>query len=236
LEAPSDVGSKGYSCTCKDGYIGDGYFYPYLWYDECANEYPCAPPEEGGYCEDRAPDAAILPTKYACGCLEGFTPGSEFAKESHGLLSCVGFTECVATNSNGEPLHNCDSEHHGICTNTLGSFCGNIPYQDTLRVVTGYRHCRFVMMSHTQTAIDSKVDSLVVLLSIVDFSLRKIIFNYYKLSGRPKSFSSNDRSRLVSYDCIIHMVDPSHAETLTHGKSSELDLVTGGNTVPKQDV
>jgi len=39
--------------------------------------------------------------------------------------------------------------------------------------------------------------------------------NYYKLSGRPKSFSSSDRSRLVSYDCKIHiMVDPSHAETL----------------------
>ena len=79
------------------------------------------------------------------------------------------------------------------------------------------------MMSHTQTAIDLKVDSLVVLLSIVDFSLHKIIFNYYKLSGRPKSFSSNDRSRLVSYDCKIHKVDPSHAETL---KSSELDLVS----------
>ena len=78
------------------------------------------------------------------------------------------------------------------------------------------------MVSHTQTAIDSKVDSN-VLLFVVDFSP---VFNYYKLSGRPKSFNSNDRPRLVSYDCIIHMVDPSHAETLTHGKSSELDLVT----------
>jgi hypothetical protein len=53
--------------------------------------------------------------------------------------------------------------------------CGNIPYQETLRVVTGYRHCRFVMMSHTQTAIDLKVDSL-ILLFVVDFSLCKISF------------------------------------------------------------
>ena len=121
LETPSDAGSKDYSCTCKDGYTGDGYFYPCLWYDECANEYPCAPPEQGGYCEDRAPDAAILPTKYACGCRNGFTPGAEFAKEGRGPLSCVDFNECVATNSNGEPLDNCDSEH-GICTNTVGSF------------------------------------------------------------------------------------------------------------------
>jgi hypothetical protein len=83
-------------------------------------------------------------------------------------------------------------------------------------------------MSHTQTAIDSKVDSLIVLLFVVDLVFVKSVFNYYKLSGRPKSFSSNDRSRLVSYDCIIHMVDPSHAETLTHCKSSELDLVTQG--------
>ena len=52
----------------------------------------------------------------------------------------------------------------------------DIPYQDTLRVVTGYRHCRFVVMSHTQTAIDSKVDSLVLLFIVVDFSLRKISF------------------------------------------------------------
>ena len=80
------------------------------------------------------------------------------------------------------------------------------------------------MMSHTQTAIDLKVDSL-ILLFVVDFSLLKSVFNYYKLSGRPKSFSSSDRSRLVSYDCIIHMVDPSHTETLTHDKSSELDLI-----------
>ena len=54
-------------------------------------------------------------------------------------------------------------------------FFGNIPYQDTLRDVTGYRHCRFVVISLTQTAIDSIVDSL-VLLFVVDFSLRKISF------------------------------------------------------------
>ena len=121
LEAPSDAGSKGYSCTCKDGYTGDGYFYPCLWYDECANEYPCAPPEQGGYCEDRAPEEVILPTKYACGCRNGFRPGAEFDKEGRGPLSCVDLNECIATNSNGEPLDNCDSEH-GICTNTLGGF------------------------------------------------------------------------------------------------------------------
>ena len=54
-------------------------------------------------------------------------------------------------------------------------WCRNIPYQDTLRDVTGYRHCRFVVKSLTQTAIDSIVDSL-VLLFVVDFSLRKISF------------------------------------------------------------
>ena len=37
-----------------------------------------------------------------------------------------------------------------------------------------------------------------------------------------KTWNSSS-SRLVSYDCKIHMIDPSHAETL---KSSELDLVT----------
>jgi hypothetical protein len=37
-------------------------------------------------------------------------------------LSCLEFSECVATNANGEPLNiSCDSEH-GICNNTLGSF------------------------------------------------------------------------------------------------------------------
>jgi hypothetical protein len=122
LEAPSDAGSKDYSCTCKDGYTGDGYFYPCLWYDEeCANEYPCAPPKQGGYCEDRAPNAPILHTKYAYGCCNGFTPGAELAKEGCGPLSCIDFDECVSTQDNGEPVHNCDSEH-GICTNTVGSF------------------------------------------------------------------------------------------------------------------
>ena len=53
--------------------------------------------------------------------------------------------------------------------------CRNIPYQDTLRDVTGYRHCRFFVKSLTQTAIDSIVDSL-VLLFVVDFRLRKISF------------------------------------------------------------
>ena len=120
LEAPS-ASSRGYSCTCKDGYYGDGYFSPCLWYDECANEYPCAPPEEGGYCTDRAPDAVILPTKYACGCRNGFTSGTQFAAEGRGPLSCDDVNECVSTRENGEPLHNCDSEH-GTCTNTLGSF------------------------------------------------------------------------------------------------------------------
>ena len=57
----------------------------------------------------------------------------------------------------------------------LGSVCRNIPHQDTLRDVTGYKHCRFVVKSLTQTAIDSIVDSL-VLLFVVDFSLRKISF------------------------------------------------------------
>ena len=62
-----------------------------------------------------------LPTKYTCGCRNGFTPGAEFAKEGRGPLSCIEFDECVSTQDNGEPVHNCDSEH-GICTNTVGSF------------------------------------------------------------------------------------------------------------------
>ena len=117
LEA-SSANPRGHSCTCKDGYSGDGNFC--LWYDECANEYPCAPPEEGGFCVDRAPDEVILPTKYVCGCRDGFTPGTQFAAEGRGPLSCVEVNECFSQ-ENGEPLHNCDSEH-GICTNTLGSF------------------------------------------------------------------------------------------------------------------
>ena len=56
LGATTDTGS----CTCKDGYTGDGKLVC-AWYDTCANMYPCAPPEQGGYCEDRAPDAAIYP-------------------------------------------------------------------------------------------------------------------------------------------------------------------------------
>ena len=37
---------------------------------------------------------------------------------------------------------------------------------------------------------------------------------------------SKDRPRSVLYDCIIQTIGPSHAETLTRGESSELDLVT----------
>jgi hypothetical protein len=82
----------------KDGYIGDRCFLPCLGYDEwCVNEYPFVPPEQGGYSEDRALDAAILPTKYSCGCRNGFTPRAEFAKEGRGrplspLILCIAGT------------------------------------------------------------------------------------------------------------------------------------------------
>ena len=51
------------------------------------------------------------------------------------------------------------------------SLCGNIHYQDTLRDVTGYRHCRFVVMSHTWneegTALYLWLDLFVVFVIII---------------------------------------------------------------------
>ena len=80
---------RGYDCNCKIGYAGDGIFVC-KHFDECANNYTCELPERGGFCEDRAPDAFILPSKYACGCRKGFEPtsGEPFAEEGRGPLKC----------------------------------------------------------------------------------------------------------------------------------------------------
>jgi hypothetical protein len=57
-----------YRCVCHDGYTGENCVENR---DECQNttEYPCAGPEGSSFCVNQSP-----PSKYKCGCVEGYIP------------------------------------------------------------------------------------------------------------------------------------------------------------------
>jgi len=78
-----------YNCTCKDGYSGpDGWRCTAI--DECVEEYPCAPQEEGGFCVDTDPNDAEYP-RYKCGCRDGFAADTNFPPDAlHGIKHCKG--------------------------------------------------------------------------------------------------------------------------------------------------
>ena len=81
-------GNKWISCTCKDGYSGDGFRCDEI--NECEVDNPCS--FEGGFCVDTHPDDATNP-QYKCGCDTGYEQVSE---NIHGATSCL-YTAPTAT-------------------------------------------------------------------------------------------------------------------------------------------
>ena len=58
------------TCVCRDGYTGENCVENQ---NECQKDnetdYPCAGPEGSSFCVDESP-----PSKYKCGCVDGYTP------------------------------------------------------------------------------------------------------------------------------------------------------------------
>lgn len=81
-------GNKWISCTCKDGYAGDGFRCEEI--NECEVDNQCS--FVGGFCVDTDPDDPVNP-QYKCGCDEGYVQTSE---DIHGATSCL-YTPPTAT-------------------------------------------------------------------------------------------------------------------------------------------
>lgn len=115
LVNPDSTTGRGYDCICKDGYLGDG-IRVCVNEDECADNYPCAPVEDGGFCEDRDPDSSEAPTMYKCGCRQGFELPVNGLSDVHGPLECVAIDFCARAEDPG-----CNIEN-ATCVNTDTGF------------------------------------------------------------------------------------------------------------------
>jgi Calcium-binding EGF domain len=109
-----------FRCSCRDGYTGENCVENR---NECQNgtesEYPCAGPEGSSFCVNKSP-----PSKYRCGCVEGYIPVladniTTIILDPVPLewrpIDCKDIDEC--TNST---LNTCIED--SVCQNTNGSY------------------------------------------------------------------------------------------------------------------
>eukprot|EP00548_Thalassiothrix_antarctica_P005477 CAMPEP_0194130004 /NCGR_PEP_ID=MMETSP0152-20130528/1179_1 /TAXON_ID=1049557 /ORGANISM="Thalassiothrix antarctica, Strain L6-D1" /LENGTH=570 /DNA_ID=CAMNT_0038824409 /DNA_START=71 /DNA_END=1780 /DNA_ORIENTATION=+ len=100
-----------YNCTCGDGFSGeDGWRCDQI--DECEDpdNWPCAPPEEGGFCVDYHPDNSEY-QKFKCGCRSGFV-----ANEMHPPDKRHGITHCLEIDNNVEEEEDTEEIADGVAT------------------------------------------------------------------------------------------------------------------------
>jgi len=91
-----EISGKGifHNCTCRDGFIGEGGWRCEM-INECKDEdnWPCAPPDEGGYCVNTHPDNTEHPM-YKCGCRSGFKADESYPQDDvHGIKHCLSENE-----------------------------------------------------------------------------------------------------------------------------------------------
>jgi len=79
-----------HNCTCRDGFSGeDGWRCDQI--DECEDpeNWPCAPPNEGGFCVNHYPDGTAYQL-YECGCRSGFVANERYLPDKrHGITHCL---------------------------------------------------------------------------------------------------------------------------------------------------
>jgi len=117
-----------YNCTCMDGFhSNDGWNCKDI--DECQNyeNYPCAPPEEGGFCVNTHPDDTDY-SMYKCGCQYGYKVDESYPEDDrHGVKHCLkippsncsddSFSRTLTLNVSGNPFAALDEK--GIIEKSL---------------------------------------------------------------------------------------------------------------------
>jgi len=73
-----------YECVCDDGYTYDNDEDECKDIDECDEDYPCPPKDEGGFCVDYDPDHPEF-QKWKCGCRKGYIATGI---DEHGATGC----------------------------------------------------------------------------------------------------------------------------------------------------